>query len=176
MKKWHKTLLLPYGSGGMPPLVIMLSQKFPHSWSEVGCPSLIRRKDPCFCPLLLTFAFCFASLLNYLSFQKFKLLWKNFLFANFYMLLQMFLQWPQQTSLDVELWKVASWEFLLYYSWRLWLAWARWSGHQSRDKTAARPQTTMFTQNMYFIETKYDFLLYHNMYVWWLWSMVQIGS
>ena len=30
-------------------------------WSEVGGPSLIRRKDPCFCPLLLTFAFCFAS-------------------------------------------------------------------------------------------------------------------
>ena len=64
------------------------------------------------------------------------------------MLLQMFLQWPQQTSLDVELWKVASWEFLLYYSWRLWLAWARWSGHQSRDKTVAPPQTTMFTHKI----------------------------
>ena len=60
----------------------------------------------------------------------------------------MFLQWPQQTSLDVELWKVASWEFLLYYSWRLWLAWARWSGHQSRDKTVAPPQTTMFTHKI----------------------------
>ena len=51
---------------------------------------------------------------------------------------------------------------------------ARWSGHQSGDKTAARPQTTMFTQNMYFIETKYVFHLYHNMYVCMM-AMVQIG-
>ena len=37
---------------------------------------------------------------------------------------------------------------------------ARWSGHQSGDKTAARPQTTMFTQNMYFIETKNMYFIY----------------